>query len=142
TGEGKDRITILEDTDGDGTADVFTNFSDTLNIPIGVFPLLDGAVAYSIPAIYRFTDADLDGKPESVKPIIGPFQHRDTHGMVNNFFRGYDGWIHACHGFTNQSTVAGSDGDSIKMVSGNTFRFRPDGSRVEHMTHGRINPFG
>src|SRR5690606_6488887 len=32
-GTGKDRITILEDTDGDGKADVFTHFDDSLNIP-------------------------------------------------------------------------------------------------------------
>lgn len=141
-GKGSDRITILEDTDGDGKADRFTNFSDTLNIPIGIFPVSDGAVAYSIPSVYRFTDSNGDGKADSKKVILGPFEHRDTHGMVNNFMRGFDGWIHACHGFTNRSTVAGADGDSITMISGNTFRFRPDGSRVEHMTHGRINPFG
>lgn len=141
-GKGSDRITILEDTDGDGKADRFTNFSDTLNIPIGIFPVSDGAVAYSIPNVYRFTDSNGDGKADSRKVLLGPFQHRDTHGMVNNFMRGYDGWIHACHGFTNRSTVAGADGDSITMISGNTFRFLPDGSRVEHITHGRINPFG
>jgi len=142
-GKGNDRITILEDTDHDGKADKFSQFSDTLNIPIGVYPLTGGgAVAYSIPNVYRFTDNNKDGRADEKKSIVGPFQHRDTHGMVNNFMRGYDGWIHACHGFTNQSTVAGADGDSITMISGNTFRFRPDGSRVEHMTHGRINPFG
>lgn len=141
-GKGSDRITILEDTDEDGRADRFTHFSDTLNIPIGVLPLNDGAVAYSIPNVYRFTDNNSDGKADSKKVLLGPFEHRDTHGMVNNFMRGFDGWIHACHGFTNRSTVAGADGDSITMISGNTFRFRPDGSRVEHFTHGRINPFG
>ena len=141
-GKGSDRITILEDTDSDGKADRFTHFSDTLNIPIGILPLNDGAVAYSIPNVYRFTDSNNDGKADSRKILLGPFEHRDTHGMVNNFMRGFDGWIHACHGFTNRSTVAGADGDSIKMISGNTFRFRPDGSHVEHFTHGRINPFG
>src|SRR5690606_4264724 len=141
-GKGSDRITILEDTDGDGAADKFTNFSDTLNIPIGIFPVMDGAVAYSIPSVYHFTDTNGDVTADNTSKLVGPFQHRDTHGMVNNFMRGYDGWIHACHGFTNRSTVAGADGDSITMISGNTFRFRPDGSRVEHMTHGRINPFG
>ncbi len=142
-GKGKDRITILEDTDKDGKADRFIHFIDTLNIPIGLFPLSDGgAVAYSIPNLYRFADSNGDGRADETKKLVGPFQHRDTHGMVNNFIRGYDGWIHACHGFTNRSTVAGADGDSITMISGNTFRFLPDGSRVEHMTYGRINPFG
>ena len=141
-GKGSDRITILEDTDKDGKADKFTQFSDTLNIPIGILPMNDGAIAYSIPNVYRFNDNNSDGKADAKKVLLGPFEHRDTHGMVNNFIRGYDGWIHSCHGFTNRSTVAGGDGDSITMISGNTFRFRPDGSRVEHITHGRINPFG
>ncbi|MBP9926419.1 MAG: HEAT repeat domain-containing protein [Cyclobacteriaceae bacterium] len=137
-----DRITILEDTDGDGKADRFTEVSDTLNIPVGVLPMADGVIAFSVPKIYRFTDANGDGKPESKKPLLGPFGFQDTHGMVSNFVRGYDGWIHACHGFTNLSIVAGADGDSIRMESGNTFRFRPDGSRVEQVTYGQVNPFG
>src|SRR5690606_2227408 len=40
-GNGSDRITVLEDTNGDGKADKFTHFSDTLNIPIGIFPVND-----------------------------------------------------------------------------------------------------
>src|SRR5690606_35145453 len=51
-------------------------------------------------------------------------------------------WVYSCHGFTNLSTVAGTDGHSITMRSGNTFRFKIDGSRVEQTTSGRINPFG
>lgn len=137
-----DRITILEDTDGDGKADRFTEVSDTLNIPVGVLPMADGVIAFSVPKIYRFTDTNGDGKPESKKPLLGPFGFQDTHGMVSNFVRGYDGWVHACHGFTNLSVVAGADGDSIRMESGNTFRFRPDGSRVEQVTYGQVNPFG
>ncbi|MEO6960535.1 MAG: PVC-type heme-binding CxxCH protein, partial [Puia sp.] len=141
-GKGKDRLTILEDTDGDGKADRFTHFEDTLNIPIGILPVNDGAIVYSIPNVYKFTDTNGDGKADKGKTLLGPFKHKDTHGMINNFVRGYDGWIHACHGYTNRDTIAGADGDSISMISGNTFRFRPDGSRVEHTTDGRINPFG
>ena len=141
-GKGHDRISILEDTDGDGKADQFTTFADSLNIPIGVTPVKDGAIAYSIPNIYRFTDRDGDGRADSKKVLLGEFGYLDTHGMVNNLVRGFDGWIHACHGYVNTSTIAGTDGDSITMVSGNTFRFRPDGSRVEHTTYGRVNPFG
>jgi len=141
-GAGRDRITILEDRDGDGRAEVFTNFNDSLNIPIGIMPVADGAVAYSIPNVYRFKDNNGDGKSDSKEVLLGEFGFKDTHGMVNNFVRGFDGWIHACHGFTNISKIAGKDGDSIAMESGNTFRFRPDGSRVEKTTNGRINPFG
>lgn len=141
-GDGKDRITILEDKNGDGKADTFTHFDDNLNIPIGVMPVSDGAIAYSIPNLYYFKDANQDGKADSKKVLLGPFGHKDTHGMVNNIMRGYDGWLHICHGFSNTSTVAGTDGDSITMVSGNTFRVKMDGSHVEQTTFGRVNPFG
>nr|WP_295927037.1 PVC-type heme-binding CxxCH protein [uncultured Dyadobacter sp.] len=142
TGDGKDRITILEDKDGDGKAETFTHFDDHLNIPIGIMPVSDGAVAYSIPNLYHFKDIDQDGKADRQEILLGGFGHKDTHGMVNNLIRGYDGWLHVCHGFSNTSTVAGSDGDSIRMVSGNTFRVKMDGSRVEQTTFGRVNPFG
>jgi len=137
-----DRLTILEDTDHDGKADRFTTVEDTLNIPIGVLPVQDGVLAFSVPNIYRFSDSNHDDKPEQSKILLGPFGYTDTHGMVSNFIRGYDGWVNACHGFTNLSVVAGRDGDSIKMISGNTFRFRLDGNRVEQMTFGQVNPFG
>lgn len=141
-GEGTDRISILEDTNGDGKADKIVDFASDLNIPIGIIPVKDGAIGYSIPNVYRFYDLDGDGKSEKREVLIRDFEHKDTHGMVNNLFRGLDGWIHASHGFSNISTVSGSDGDSITMTSGNTFRFRQDGSRVEKTTDGRINPFG
>lgn len=141
-GDGKDRITILEDKDGDGKAETFTHFDDHLNIPIGIMPVADGAIAYGIPNLYHFTDKDNDGKADQREILLGGFGHKDTHGMVNNLIRGYDGWLHVCHGFSNISTVAGTDGDSIRMVSGNTFRVRMDGSRVEQTTFGRVNPFG
>lgn len=141
-GSGKDKITILEDTDGDGKADKFTDFASDLNIPIGIMPVKGGAIAYSIPNVYMFSDIDGDDKYDEKKVLLGPFGHVDTHGMINNFMRAPDGWIHSSHGFRNSSTVAGADGDSISMTSGNTFRFRIDGSRAEQTTYGRVNPFG
>ncbi len=141
-GEGKDRITVLEDTDGDGRADKIQDFVNDLNIPIGIIPVKNGAIGYSIPNLYRFIDSDGDGKADQREVLLGEFEHKDTHGMVNNLFRGFDGWIHASHGFSNSSTVSGKDGHAVTMTSGNTFRFTMDGSRVEKTTDGRINPFG
>lgn len=141
-GQGTDKISILEDSDNDGKADKITHFAEDLNIPIGIQPVKGGAIGFSIPNIYRFYDVDGDDKADKREVILGPFETRDTHGMVNNLFRGLDGWIHASHGFSNVSTVAGKDGDSIRMVSGNTFRFTSDGYRVEKTSDGRINPFG
>src|SRR5215204_1515442 len=141
-GAGRDRASILEDTNGDGRADKLTTFADSLNIPIGIAPMRDGAIVYSIPNVYRMFDRDGDGRAEERRVLYGPFDYDDTHGMVNGLLRSHDGWLHAGHGYSNRSTVAGTDRDSIRMTSGNTFRFRDDGTRVEQLTWGRVNPFG
>ncbi|PSR55469.1 dehydrogenase [Adhaeribacter arboris] len=141
-GQGKDRISILEDTNHDGRADKIIEFANDLNIPIGIMPVKGGAIAYSIPNVYHFIDSDGDDKADKREVLLGKFGHKDTHGMVNNLIRGFDGWIHASHGYANTSKIAGKDQDSITMFSGNTFRFTPDGRRVEKTTDGRINPFG
>lgn len=139
----KDSIRVLEDTDGDGHFEKVTVFADGLNIPIGIYPWKGGCIAYSIPNIYHFEDVDGDGKCDKRTKLYGPFDHtRDTHGMCNAFRRGFDGWLYACHGFNNDSHVQGADGNKVHMNSGNTFRFKLDGSRIEHYTHGQVNPFG
>lgn len=139
----RDRISILEDTNGDGRADVISTFADDLNIPMGLYPWRDGVICFSIPNILFLRDTDGDDRCDQREILYGPFDTtRDTHGMCNAFTRGRDGWLYACHGFNNHSTVAGSDGHEVRMQSGNTFRFRLDGSRIEHFTHGQVNPFG
>jgi putative heme-binding domain-containing protein len=140
---GRDSIRVLEDTDGDGRFEKVTVFADGLNIPIGIYPWKGGCVAYSIPDITHFEDTDGDGKCDKRTKRYGPFDYsRDTHGMVNSFRRGFDGWVYACHGFNNDSHVKGADGHEVHLNSGNTFRFQLDGSRIEQFTHGQVNPFG
>ena len=139
----RDTIRILEDTNSDGRADKVTVFADELNIPIGLIPFRDGVICFSIPNIWFLRDTDGDGRCDKREILYGPFDTtRDTHGMCNAFRRGDDGWIYSCHGFNNRSEVAGRDGHRVVMSSGNTFRFRPDGSRIELYTQGQVNPFG
>lgn len=141
--EARDTIRILEINPETGRADRITTFADGLNIPMGLYPYKDGAIAFSIPDILLLQDTNNDGKADSRRKLYGPMGYeRDTHGMCNAFTRGYDGWLYSCHGFNNHTTVAGRDGHSITMQSGNTFRMRLDGARVEHFTHGLVNPFG
>ena len=141
--EGKDKIVVLEDKDGDGHRETITVFADGLNIPIGLYPYKDGVICFSIPNIWFLRDTDGDGTADKREKLYGPVGYeRDTHGMCNGFTRGFDGWLYACHGFNNHTTVAGADGHEITMQSGNTFRMRLDGSRIEHFTHGLVNPYG
>ena len=140
----RDTVKILSDFGPDGRARKIETFADGLNIPIGLLPKPSGreAIVHSIPNIYLLKDADGDGKAEIKQPLYGVFGNRDTHGMTNAFTWGYDGWIYACHGFSNTSEVAGKDKQAITFNSGNTYRMRPDGSHLEQITHGQVNPFG
>jgi putative heme-binding domain-containing protein len=141
--QARDKVSVLMDTDDDGTADRVTTFADGLNIPMGVMPYGDGCLCFSIPNIWYLRDTDGDGKCDQREVVLGPFDTtRDTHGMINSLRDLGDGWIYACHGFNNQSQVAGTDGHTVSLHSGNTFRFRPDGSRIENYTSGQVNPFG
>ncbi len=140
---GRDSVKVLEDKDGDGSFESVNTFADGLNIPIGLYPYRDGVICYSIPNIWFLRDTDGDGKCDKREKLYGPFDYsRDAHGMCNGFLRGFDGWLYACHGFNNQSSVTGRDGNRVTMHSGNTFRFRLDGRRIEHFTNGQVNPFG
>lgn len=142
-GAGDDRITILEDTNGDGRADEFSEFAGGLNIPIAVMPVPGGAVGYSIPYIYRFFDTDGDDRSDHRVALYGRFNYdRDTHGMVNNMTRGFDGRIDVCHGFNNRSEVPAPNGETVVLDGGSTFEISLGGDEIERTTTGRVNPFG
>ena len=140
----RDAVKILEDFGPDGRARKITTFADGLNIPIGLLPMPGGneALVHSIPTIDRFTDTDGDGKADKREVAYKTFGARDTHGMTNAFTWGFDGWIYACHGFSNASEIAGNDGKGMKLVSGNSYRMKADGSHAEQFSHGQVNPFG
>src|SRR5271168_1846542 len=140
----RDTVKILSNFQADGRAQKIETFADGLNIPIGLLPLPSArsALVHNIPNIYLMTDQDGDGRADTRDVVYGVFGHRDTHGMTNAFSWGFDGWIYACHGFSNSSEVQGKDKRPVSMNSGNTYRMRPDGSHAEYFTHGQVNPFG
>jgi putative heme-binding domain-containing protein len=138
----RDSVKILDDFGPDGRARKITTFADGLNIPTGLLPLEQSALIYSIPAIYRMSDTDGDGKADQRKLLYEKYGHVDTHGMTSAFTWSFDGWVYACHGYRNDSVVKASDGSTVKMNSGNVYRFKLDGSHVEQVTWGQVNPFG
>ncbi len=146
---GRDTVRILSDFAADGRARKIVTFADTLNIPTGIQPLPrkpgargDTAILFSIPNIWRAEDTDGDGRADQFEPLYTGFGFTDTHGMASNFLYWIDGWIYGCHGFRNHSEVRDRAGRVTVFDSGNTYRFRPDGSAIEYYTHGQTNPFG
>jgi putative heme-binding domain-containing protein len=138
----RDAIYRLADTNGDGTFDQTTTFAGGLNLPMGVATIPGGVIGYSIPTVDRFSDTNGDGRADQRRTLLRGFAYDDTHGMVSSLTPWIDGWVYACHGEGNVSRVTGTDGHTITLRGGNTFRFRPDGSRVEIFSHGQANPFG
>jgi putative heme-binding domain-containing protein len=143
-GEAHDKLFVLSDIGPDGKAGKVTVFADFLNIPIGILPLpdCDSCIVSTAGEILKLTDTNGDGKADKTDVLFSGFGTKDTHGMYNSFTLMPDGWVYACHGFANESTVRGKDGHEVRMQSGNTFRFRPDGSRIEVFSRGQVNPFG
>ncbi len=147
--EATDSVRILSDFDREGRARKVTVFADQLNIPIGVLPLPrepgakgDTALVFSIPAIWRLTDTDGDGRADRREKLYDGFGFKDTHGMSSSYWQWFDGWVYGTHGFANASEVTDRSGNVVKFTSGNTYRFRPDGSRFELFARGQTNPFG
>lgn len=144
--KGRDTVKILSDFAPDGKARKIVTFADDLSIPIGLLPLPGHApreaLVFSIPRIYRLKDGAGKNAADKRDPFYATFQARDTHGMTNGFFHGFDGWIYACHGYANRSEVKGADGQAVTMESGNTYRMKADGSHLEQFTWGQVNPFG
>ncbi len=149
---GRDTVRIFSDFAPDGRARKMEIFAEGLNIPTGLYPFrsknADGkvtwkCVVWSIPNIWLLEDTDGDGKADKRTVLYGPLGwERDTHGNLSSFRRGTDGWLYGTHGFNNESTIRGRDGSELHLQSGNTYRIRLDGSRVEGHTWGQVNPFG
>lgn len=142
----RDAITILDGIGADGKPARISKFAEHLNIPIGVLPLYDGkeAILWSIPNLWKMRDTDGDGVADQKEILYGPYDFVDTHGNQNSLKLGMDGWVYACHGFRNDSKIkAKGEGPVVlELQSGNTYRFRPDGSAIEAFGRGQVNPYG
>ena len=147
-----DTVRIFSDFGPDGRARKMEIFADGLNIPIGVYPFHSPnsqgrvtwkCIVWSIPNIWLLEDSDGDGRADRRDVLYGPLGwQRDTHGNLASFRRGLDGWLYGTHGFSNETTFVGRDGQQVQFQSGNTWRARVDGSHVEAWTRGQVNPFG
>jgi putative heme-binding domain-containing protein len=148
--QARDQLIVLSAFDPvTGRAGRAEVFADGLNIPVGVTPLPrapgsrgDAVIVHSIPGIWRLEDTDGDGRADRRELLYSGFGFKDTHGMASSFTPWLDGWIYATHGFANRSEIRDLSGRVTKLESGNTFRFRADGSRLEPWAHGQTNPFG
>lgn len=143
-GSGKDRVVILEDTNGDGTFDKKTVFLDNGSNLSGIEYGFGGIWLCSLPNLLYVPvlDGDKPGKPE-VK--LDGWNMVDTkHNIFNSLIWGPDGWLYGCNGIQAKSFVGapGTPKEKRTYLDCGVWRYHPTRKTFEAVAHGTTNPFG
>jgi putative membrane-bound dehydrogenase-like protein len=148
-GPGKDRVKILEDTDGDGKADKFTVFMEGLNIPSGIAVGHGGVWIANAPDILFVQDSDGDGKADTSEVVVTGFGRDDTHELPNSLTWGPDGWLYGLNGVFNPAHVVYGpknpnfkDGQKPWDFTCAMFRIHPKTREFQVFCEGTSNPWG
>jgi len=148
-GPGRDRIKVLEDTDGDGKVDKVTVFAEGLNIPSGIAVGHGGVWVANAPDILFLQDTDGDLKADKTEVIMTGFGRTDTHELPNSFTWGPDGWLYGLNGVFNYCDVTyGKDNPNAKpghpgwKFTCALFRIHPRTREFQIFCEGTSNPWG
>jgi len=125
-GQGRDRIRICEDTDGDGSADKFTVFAEKLSIPTTITFYRGGALVQQGGETTYLKDTNGDNVADLRKTLVTGWNMRDTHGEVSNFRYGLDNWYYAMQGYNDSRPVL-TDGKQVQSFKQGFFRFKLEG---------------
>jgi hypothetical protein len=125
-GQGRDRIRICEDTDGDGRADKFSVFAEQLSIPSTLTFYRSGIIVQDGTETVYLKDLDGDDRADLRKVLITGWAMNDTHGGVSNLQYGLDNWYYAMQGY-NQSRPVLTDGRQVIPFRQGFFRFKVTG---------------
>jgi len=139
-GPGKDRVKVLEDTDGDGKVDKTTIFAEGLNIPSGIAVGHGGVWVANAPDLLFMQDTDGDGKADKTEVIVTGFGRTDTHELPNSLTWGPDGWLYGINGVFNYSDIT-YRGKNYKFTCA-LFRVHPRTRDFELFAEGTSNPWG
>src|SRR5262245_60821659 len=149
-GPGRDRVKVLEDTNGDGKADRFREFAGGLNIPSGIAVGHGGVWVANSPDILFYPDANGDGTADGPpKTIVSGFGRSDTHELPNSLTWGPDGWLYGLNGVFNGSHVKyAKDNPNFKpdhpgwQFTCALWRIHPVTREFEIFCEGTSNPWG
>ncbi len=136
---GRDRIKILEDTDGDGKADKVTVFADNLNIPTSLVLVDGGAIVAQAPEFLFLKDTDGDDVADEKQILLSGWGKSDTHAGPSNLRYGLDNWIYGTVGYAGYN---GRADDSDTRFSMGVYRMRKDGTGLEFLYQFNNNTWG
>jgi putative heme-binding domain-containing protein len=138
-GSGRDRVKILEDTNGDGRADKVTVFADGLNIPTGVAVGYGGVWVVNAPDLLFMREKD--GKEVSREVVVTGFGRTDTHELPNSLTWGPDGWLYGLNGVFNQCSIQSNNGKRYDFTCA-LWRVHPRTHEFQIVAEGTSNPYG
>lgn len=142
---GRDRLTILEDTDGDGRMDKRKVFWDRGNYLTGFIHGHGGVWVCCAPDLLFIPDKDGDDVPDGPPQVVlTGWSTQGKHNVVNSLQWGPDGWLYGCNGITSPSKVGPPDMPEEKRtrMECGVWRYHPIRKTFEVVMHGGTNPFG
>ncbi|MEM7144721.1 MAG: PVC-type heme-binding CxxCH protein [Verrucomicrobiota bacterium] len=144
-GQGKDRILIFEDGDGDGSFETRKVFAEHINLASGIEVGFGGVFVGAAPNLLFFADADGDDVPDGYPEILlDGWAWQDTHETLNAFTWGPDGWLYGCHGVFTHSNVGmpGASPEERQPINAGVWRYHPVTRDFEVFAWGSSNPWG
>ena len=135
--KGADRITILENTDGNVRADKAHDFINGLNLATGMAFGHGGVFVLNVPYLLFYPDRNEDDIPDS-DPIVcvSGFGMEDAHSVANSLTWGPDGWLYGCQGSTVTAHIRG-----LEFQQG-IWRYHPLTHEFELFCEGGGNSWG
>jgi putative membrane-bound dehydrogenase-like protein len=144
-GQGKDRIVILEDKDGDGVFETKKTFAEKLNLVSGLEVGFGGVWVGAAPYLLFIPDENRDDVPDGpAQVLLDGWGFQDTHETLNSFTWGPDGWLYGCHGVFSHALVGkpGTPNAERKKVRAAVWRYHPLRHEFEVYAHGGSNQWG
>ena len=142
-GQGKDRISIFEDTDGDGSFETKKIFCEGLNLVSGIEVGFGGVWIGAAPYLLFIPkdENDTAGKPQI---LLDGWGYQDTHETLNSFTWGPDGWLYGNQGVFTQSHIGkpGTPDEKRITLNAGVWRYHPVRHVFEIFCHGGSNQWG
>ena len=134
---GADKITVLEDKDGDGSFESHQDVFTGLNITTSVLTGHGGVWVMNPPYLLFYRDTTGDGLPDGEPEVrLSGFGLEDTHSLANSLTWGPDGWLYGVHGSTSTARVRG-----VSFLGQAVWRYHPDTDVFELFAQGGGNPW-
>lgn len=144
-GQGKDRITILEDTNGDGTFETRKVFAEGLNLVSALEVGLGGVWIGAAPELLFIPDRNRDDRPDGPPEVLlDGWGYQDTHETLNSFSWGPDGWLYGNQGVFTKSLIGkpgATEAERVALRAG-IWRYHPLRREFEVFAHGGSNQWG